>query len=111
MERKRFMVRQQTRTYDHKNGNIYNFIEYKRKKPFFDKPMKITVGDPINDTYYMVENVFYKGKQFLALNTEHDRNTIVLVEAKIENGKLMYISKLTEDVLVDISSIFEAQMI
>lgn len=105
------MVKQQTMTEDHGNGNIYHFLEYKRKKPFFIKPMKITVGDPINDTFYMVENVIYKGKQILALKKEHDRNTIVLVEAKIENGQLIYISKLTEEFLGDISRIFEAQMV
>lgn len=84
-------------------GKIYNFVEYKQKKPFFQKPVKITVETHPNDTYYLIKNVVYKEKQILALKNEMDPNTIILVEAKIKDGKLKYISMLPEEYLGDIS--------
>jgi hypothetical protein len=84
-------------------GKIYNFMEFKKMKPFFLKPIKITIGNPLNDTYYMVENVAYKGMQILAMKQEQDSNTIILVEAKIKDGQLIHISKVSEDIVRDIS--------
>ena len=102
-ERKIYMIRQQFSTDEHMNGKLYNFIEFKKKKPFFLKPIIITVGNPINETFYMLENVVYKDKQILALKQEQDSNTIVLVEANIEDGQLIHISMLPNESLGDIS--------
>lgn len=88
-------------------GQLYNFMEFKKLRPFFVKPIKITMGYPINDTYYIVKNVVYKGKQILAMKQKKDSNTIILVEAKIKDGKLVHISKISEDVLGDISGMLE----
>jgi hypothetical protein len=82
-------------------------MEFKKLRPFFVKPIKITMGYPINDTYYIVKNVVYKGKQILAMKQKKDSNTIILVEAKIKDGKLVHISKISEDVLGDISGMLE----
>jgi hypothetical protein len=84
-------------------GKLYNFIEFKKMKPFFLEPIKITIGNQLNDTYYLVENVAYKGMQILAMKQKQDSNTIILVEAKIENGQLIHISKVSEDIFGDIS--------
>ncbi len=72
--------------------------------------MKITMGNPTNDTYYLVKNVVYKGKQILAMKQILDSNTIILVEAKIEDGQLIHISKLSEEFLGDISGMLERTM-
>jgi hypothetical protein len=82
-------------------------MEYKKKKPFFVKPIKISIGNSINDTYYLVENVVFKGKQILAMKQKQDPNTIILVEAKIEDGQLIHISKISEEFLGDISRILK----
>jgi hypothetical protein len=84
-------------------GKIYNFLEYKNKKPFFMDPINIKLGNPINETYLLVKNVVFKEKQILALQRERDTNTVILVEAKIENGKLTYISKLQDEFVGDVS--------
>jgi hypothetical protein len=86
-----------------KQGKIYNFLEYKNKKPFFLDPINIKVGNPINETYLLVKNVVFKEKQILALRRERDTNTVILVEAKIENGELTYISKLRDEYFGDVS--------
>ncbi|MCH6266828.1 hypothetical protein [Neobacillus citreus] len=87
------------------NGKVYNFFDYKRRKPFFREPVKITIENPISDTYYMVKNLVYEGKQILALKKEQDPNTIVLVEGKIKDGQLIHISRLSEECVGKISSI------
>lgn len=87
----------------HKQGKIYSFLEYKNRKPFFLDPINIKVGNPINETYLLVKNVVFKEKQILALQRERDTNTVILVEAKIENGKLTYISKLRDEYFGDVS--------
>jgi hypothetical protein len=110
VEREIFMIRQQFPTDERTNGKLYNFMEFKKKKPFFMKPIKITVGNPINDTFYMMENVVYKGRQILALKQEHDAKTIVLVEANIEGGQLIHISMLPKDFLGDISRMLKGIM-
>lgn len=104
------MIRQQGLTDKRMVGKLYNFMEYKKKKPFFVKPIKISIGNSINDTYYLVENVVFKGKQILAMKQKQDPNTIILVEAKIEDGQLIHISKLSEEFLGDISGMLERTM-
>lgn len=84
-------------------GQIFNFVEFQKKKPFFRKPMKITLGHPINQNYIMVKNILYKEKQILFLKQERDaRGTIVLVEAKLKDGKLQSISKLSQESIRDV---------
>jgi hypothetical protein len=88
------------------NENLfYHLMEYKIPKPFLLKPIKITVGNPLNDTYYMVKNIVYRKKQILALKREEDQNTIILVEAKIADGQLKYLSMLSDEVLNKVSKI------
>lgn len=89
-----------------KSASIYNFMDYKRKKPFFRQSLKIRIASPIQDTYYMVKNLVYEGKQILALKKEHDPNTIVLVEGKFIDGQLVNISMIPEESLGEISRIF-----
>jgi hypothetical protein len=101
------MFLQQIKTDERANSKILNLMEFKKKKPFFKHPIKITLGYPINRSYYIVKNVVYMGKQILAMKQEHDTNTIVLVEGKIENGQLTCISMLTEECLGDVSKILE----
>lgn len=101
------MARQKWKTKETIIGNVYDFLEYKQKKPFFQKPMKITVKTPANDTYYMLKNVVYKDKQILALNKETDPDSIILVEAKIKDGQLKYISMLPDDDLGDLSGMLK----
>lgn len=104
------MIQQQGITDNRMYGKLYNFIEYKNGKPYFEKPIKITIGNPINDTYYLVKNVVYKEKQILAMKQKQDSNTIILVEAKIEDGQLIHISKLSEEFLGDVCGLFERTM-
>jgi hypothetical protein len=87
---------------------IYHLMEYKIPKPFFSEPLKLTIGNPLNETYYMIKNIVYKEKQILALKRDEDHNTILLVEAQIENEKLTFISMLTDKVLSDVSKIIES---
>ncbi|WML56306.1 hypothetical protein [Neobacillus sp. PS2-9] len=101
------MFLQQIKTDERANSKILNLMEFKKKKPFFKHPIKITLGYPINCSYYIVKNVVYMGKQILAMKQENDINTIVLVEGKIENGQLTCISMLTEECLGDVSKILE----
>jgi hypothetical protein len=104
--RKIFMIQQQVISGEQTIGTLYDFAEYKKWKPFFKKPIKITIGNTINESYFMVKNVVYKGIQVLALKKEQDPNTIILVEGKIENGKLIYISMLSDEYLGDIGSMW-----
>jgi hypothetical protein len=69
-------------------GRLYDFMEHRKKKPYFTKPLYIRVGDPLNDTYQLVKNIVYKGKQILAMKKESEPTIILLVEATIENGQL-----------------------
>ncbi len=87
----------------HPNGKIYDFMEFKKKKPFFHEQMNITIGHPINETYILLENLVYKEKQILILKQDHDAKTIILVEAKLHDGQLQYISKLSEESIQDVS--------
>jgi hypothetical protein len=102
-EREIYLEHFPTMSEAHKKGKIYNFLEYKNKQPFFLDPINIRVGNPINETYLLVKNVVFKEKQILALQREQDTNTVILVEAKIENGKLTYISKLRDEYFGDVS--------
>ena len=83
-------------------GQIFDFVEFQKRKPFFRKPMKITLGHPINQTYIIVKNILYKEKQILFLKQEQDAGTIVLVEAKLKDGKLHSISKLSQESIRDV---------
>lgn len=85
-------------------------MEYKNKKPFFNKPLKITIDNPIKDTYYLVKNVVYKEMQILALKKEQDEKIIVIVEAKIMDGQLKYISMVPDEFLGDISGILAGSL-
>jgi hypothetical protein len=102
------MVRQQQFfSYKQSECKFYHFMDYQLSKPFFKNPIQITVGDPLNETLFMVKNVVYKEKQILALKRNEELNTVLLVEAKIENGQLNYISMLPDDLVVEISKILE----
>lgn len=90
-------------------GKLYQFIDYKKRQPFFRKPIKILMGSPINETFYMVENIVYEGKQILALKQENNLNTIVLVEAKIEDGQLKQVSRISNEFLSEIQGMFKKQ--
>lgn len=100
------MIHQQVVT-THKTGKLYNFSDYKTKKPIFMNPMKISIAHPIYETFYMVKNVVYREKQILALKKEQDPHTIVLVEGKIENGKLTYVSMIPDEYMGEIARIIE----
>lgn len=100
------MIRQKANLQSGNNCKIFDFIEFRRNKPFFLKPIKITVGNPINTSYSMVKNLVYKGKQILALKQEQQPDKIFLVEAKIENGQLIHISMVPDHIIGDISRMF-----
>jgi hypothetical protein len=104
------MSRQQILSSERMNGKLYEFMEYKKWKPFFRQPIKITIGNKINDSYYMVKNVVYKEKQILALKKEQDPNTIILVEGTIEDGKLLYISMISDEFMGDIGRMLEGNI-
>ncbi|AGK55375.1 hypothetical protein B1NLA3E_18155 [Bacillus sp. 1NLA3E] len=87
----------------HPTGQIYDFMEFKKRKPFFHEQMNIKIGYPINETYILVENLVYKEKQILILKQDLDAKTIILVEAKLNGGQLQYISKLSEESIQDVS--------
>jgi hypothetical protein len=107
MERKRFMNKQDM-TDNRNRGQLCNFNDYKKNKPFFKNPIKITVGkNHKNDTYYMFKNIVYQGKQILALKQEQDPYTILLAEGKIKDGKLQCLSKLPKESLNDIRTLIE----
>ncbi len=89
-----------------KQGKLYHLLDYKRQRPFFTQPMRITIDDPKSRTYYLVKNIVYKDKQILALKGEEDPDTIILVEAIIEEGQLKYISMLPKQILKDIGKLF-----
>jgi len=101
------MFLQQVRTEERLNPKILDFLEFRKNKPFFMKPMKVTLGYPLNSSYYIVKNVVYMGKQILAMKEELDTNSIVLVEGKIENGQLTCVSMLSEEYMGDISRMLE----
>jgi nucleoside diphosphate kinase len=89
------------------NCKIYNFMEMKKRKPFYKNPIKLTVGSPINKTFIMLKNVVFMERQILALKQELDSNTIILVEATIKSGQLVHISRLPEEFWGEVSSILE----
>ncbi|MEH7107181.1 hypothetical protein [Bacillus sp. JJ1764] len=93
-----------------KPPNLYYFNEYKKDKPFYKRPMKIRVDDAATNTYFMVKNLVFQNKQILALKTMKDPNTIVLVEAKIEDGQLKHISMIPEPFLQEVSRLVELNM-
>ncbi|MDR6123756.1 hypothetical protein V7182_18105 [Neobacillus drentensis] len=101
------MFLQQVKADEQVNRKILDLMEFKKKKPFFKRPVRITLGYPMNCTYYIVKNVVYMGKQILALKQEMETNHIVLVEGKIENGQLTCISMLSEECLGDVSRMLE----
>lgn len=101
------MTWQQNTKEKSKQGKLYHYMDYKKKRPFFTQPMKITINDHAKHTYYMINNIVYGDKQILALRNEEDPGTIILVEAIIEDGQLIYISMLPEQVLSDVSKMFE----
>ncbi|NMD69087.1 hypothetical protein HHO41_02215 [Bacillus sp. DNRA2] len=99
-------------TNKHKLGQLFDFSEFKKNKPFFTKPMSITVGqDSQIETYFLLKNIVYKGKQILALRNEQEPCTILLAEGKIDNGKLQCLIKLPEDSLSEITALFEGNTI
>lgn len=94
-----------------KSGQLYDFNEFRKNKPFFTKPMSITIGQyPLIQTYFLLQNLVYKGKQILALTNELEPFTILLAEGKIENGQLQSLIKLSEDSLSEITALFEGKM-
>ncbi|CEG25911.1 hypothetical protein [Bacillus sp. B-jedd] len=101
------MIQQQQKNGKNVTGKVYNFFDYKKKKPYFLKPIKITVGNSTNETYYMIKNLVYMEKQILVLRKEQDPFNIILVEAKIENGSLKSISMLPKDLMSDISGLLK----
>jgi hypothetical protein len=99
------MIQQQLKTIKKTDGKLYDFMEHKKKKPYFMKPIKITVGNPLNNTYYMIKNVVFEEKQILALINEQDLGTIILVEAKMEDGQIKCISRLSEEFMVEVKKL------
>lgn len=94
----------------HMSGKVYDFIEFRKSKPFFTKPMRITVqSNTLIDTYFLLENIVYKGKQILALINEQSPCSILLAEGKIENGILQCLIKLPDDTLSEISALFNGE--
>ncbi len=91
------MIQQHEMTRHCLNGGIFDFMEYKKRKPFFPKPLKITLGHPINETFEMITNVVYNDKQILALIKEDEPETVVLVEAVIEDGQLIQVCMLEDE--------------
>ncbi len=89
---------------------FYYFADYKIPMPFFLDTIKISIGNPINESYYLVKNIVHKGKQILALKREEDQNTIILVEANIVGGQLKYISMLSDEELTEVSKIVESSI-
>jgi hypothetical protein len=100
------MTNQQVTKYQPSYGKIIDFTKYKDKRPFFQKLVKIQVETPTLDTYYIVKNIVYNEKQILALKKEIDSNSIFLVEAKIVDGQLKYISMISNECLCEISGMF-----
>ncbi|WP_318507742.1 hypothetical protein [Bacillus sp. T3] len=95
----------------HNSGQIYNFFEYKNTKPYFKYPIKITVcSNPINDTYYMLKNIVYKGRQILALSKEQEPSTIILAEGEIMDGQLQYLLRLPDESISEIKMLFEGTL-
>ncbi|MED3623999.1 hypothetical protein [Neobacillus thermocopriae] len=88
-----------------KSAIIYHYKHYKRNRPYFTKPVKITVDEPINGTYFMIKNLVYNQKQILVLKNERSSNTIILVEAKFIDGKLKYLSRLSDELVSEISKL------
>jgi hypothetical protein len=86
---------------------VYNFLDYKKNKPFFTKPIVVHVGQPINKTYKIIKNVTYEGKHFLAMNRNEDPRAILLVEATIKDGQLLNISSVPEYIMTDIIKLFK----
>ncbi|MEH7307827.1 hypothetical protein [Neobacillus drentensis] len=101
------MFQQQVENEKRVNHKILDFLEYRKKKPFFMKPVRVTIGYPINCSYYIVKNIVYMGKQILAMKEELNTNSIVLVEGQIENGQLTCVSMLSEECLGDVSRMLE----
>jgi hypothetical protein len=89
------------------DSNLYHFRDYRNKRPFFKSPMKILIDAPYGDIFYMVNNVVYKDKQILALKKEQESLTIFLVEAKIEDGQLASIIKLSDEYLEEVVTLLE----
>ncbi|WP_042355966.1 hypothetical protein [Bacillus rubiinfantis] len=101
---------QQSITNQSVKGKLYHFMDYKKNKPFFRKPMKITIDDYNIDTYYMIKNFVYRDKQILVMQNDRDPNTIILVEAIIEDGQLSYISMLPESLLNDVRRLLQERI-
>lgn len=97
----------QHRINNDKDGKVYDFMEYKNNRPFFQQPFKIKIEHPTTETYYVVKNLVYNKKQILALRKEQDPNTIVLVEAGIENGQLMHLLMIPDEYIGDIGKMLE----
>ena len=90
-----------------KMGIIYNYIDYKKRAPFFREPKRITLATSPNESYLLVKNIVYKEKQILALKNEQLPDVIFLVEAIIDNGKLISVSKLPDDYINSVSKMME----
>ncbi|MBL4952944.1 hypothetical protein JK635_12045 [Neobacillus sp. YIM B02564] len=101
------MTRQQWMKDKPIQGKLYHFIDYKKKQPFFQQPIRIFIDDPVIKSYFMIKNLVYRDKQILVLKTEEDPSTIVLVEAIIEDGQLLYLSMLPEMIMKDLCSLLE----
>jgi hypothetical protein len=82
-------------------------MEYKKDKAFFTPPMKISVGNPINETYQLIRNFKYKEKQIIAMRKEEDPETIILVEVTIIGGKLKSISMVSDKLLEELTQILK----
>src|SRR5919205_1262216 len=81
-ERKKPMDQQHVLNAKRLTGGIFDFMEYKKKKPFFPKPFKLRLGSPINETFYMTKNIVYMEKQILILTKEPESEDRILGEAK-----------------------------
>jgi hypothetical protein len=104
------MIQEESKKNRKINGRIIDFMEYKKKKPFFTPPMKIDVGNPINETYQLVKNIQYKDKQIIAMRKEDDPKTIIVVEAKIQDGKIEDISMVPETLLEELKQVLKESL-
>lgn len=98
---------QQVETCEQNSTKVFDFLSYKKRKPFFSQPIKIKIGTPLNDTFHLVKNVVYKERQILALRHERELHTLILVEANIQEGKLISVSMLSSELMDQVCSMFE----
>ncbi|HJV47277.1 MAG TPA: hypothetical protein VJ824_16285 [Bacillota bacterium] len=87
-------------------GRVYDFMEHRKKRPYFTKPVSIHIGDPLNETYQLARNIVYNGKQILGVNKQSEPTVILLVEAIIENGELKNVRMIPNRLMEEVKGVF-----